>query len=106
MEIHEQPGPILLLAGPGTGKTYRLAQRIKYLTDQESIERDNIAVITFTSAAARNMHERISDSTKTETFTPPKKQPKLICTMHSLGFKIIAENPQYFGYKDPIQVLN
>jgi len=58
MEIHEQDGPILLLAGPGTGKTYHIAQRIKYLCETQSIPRENVAVITFTAAAARNMHER------------------------------------------------
>jgi len=106
MEIHEQTGPILLLAGPGTGKTYRIAQRIKYLCETNSIPRDKITIITFTAAAARNMHERISNSSKPEIYTPPDKQPKLICTMHSLGFKIISENADDLGYNDSIQVLN
>lgn len=106
MEIHEQPGPILLLAGPGTGKTYRIAQRIKHLCETKSIPRENVTVITFTAAAARNMHERISNSSKPAIYTPPSMQPKLICTMHSLGFKIISENAEYLGYDDSIQVLS
>ena len=106
MEIHEQTGPILLLAGPGTGKTYRIAQRIKYLCETKSIPRENVTVITFTAASARNMHERISNSSKPAIYTPPDLQPKLICTMHSLGFKIISENAEYLGYDDSIQVLS
>ena len=106
MEIHEQPGPILLLAGPGTGKTYRIAQRIKFLCETDSISRENVAVITFTSAAARNMHERISNSSKPEIYTPPDLQPKLICTMHSLGFKIISENSDFLGYGESIAVVS
>lgn len=106
MEIHEQTGPILLLAGPGTGKTYCIAQRIKYLCETKSIPRENVTVITFTAAAARNMHERISNSSKPDIYTPPGIQPKLICTMHSLGFKIISENAEYLGYDDSIQVLS
>lgn len=106
MEIHEQNGPILLLAGPGTGKTYRIAQRIKYLCEAQSIPRENVTVITFTSAAARNMHERISNFSKRDIYTPPILQPKLICTMHSLGFKIIGENSEFLGYDESIQVLS
>jgi len=106
MEIHEQPGPILLLAGPGTGKTYRIAQRIKYLCENSSIPSENVTVITFTAAAARNMHERISNSSKPEIYTPPNLQPKLICTMHSLGFKIIRENSDFLGYDESIKVIN
>ena len=106
MEIHEQDGPILLLAGPGTGKTYRIAQRIKFLTENKLIDRDKITVITFTTAAARNMRERISDASKPDIYTPTEKQPRLICTMHSLGLKIVSENAAYFGYRDSIKVLN
>lgn len=105
MEIHEETGPLLLLAGPGTGKTYRLAQRIKYLCVEKSVSQENITVITFTNAAAKNMKERISDSSAVPIFTPPEKQPKLICTIHSLGFKIIGENAKYLGYKNQIRVL-
>jgi DNA helicase-2/ATP-dependent DNA helicase PcrA len=106
MEIYEQPGPILLLAGPGTGKTYRIAQRIKFLCETNSIPRENVTVITFTAAAARNMHERISNSSKPEIYTPPNLQPKLIRTMHSLGFKIISENSDFLGYDESIKVIS
>jgi ATP-dependent exoDNAse (exonuclease V) beta subunit len=69
-ELHTLMGPALLLAGPGTGKTYQLAKRIKYLIEEENVPPDSITVITFTSAAARNMRDRISDDSKPELHVP------------------------------------
>lgn len=60
-ELHKINGPLLLLAGPGTGKTHRLAQRIKYLVEEVGVDPDKITVITFTTSAALNMRMRISD---------------------------------------------
>ena len=58
-DIHELSGPLLLLAGPGTGKTYRLGKRIKFLVEEIEVPPENITVITFTAAAAKNMRDRI-----------------------------------------------
>jgi len=103
-EIHKMHGPLLLLAGPGTGKTYELAKRINFLVKEEKIDPKNITVITFTTAAARNMHERISDSSKTDLYIPPEKQP-LICTMHGLGNRILSEKASNLGLSENIQVV-
>jgi len=94
LAIHEIKGPALLLAGPGTGKTYTLGLRLKYLIENQDIDPDEITVITFTSDAAKNMRSRISDPEKKELFLPYKKQPTNIITMHSLGFKIIRAYPE------------
>jgi DNA helicase-2/ATP-dependent DNA helicase PcrA len=104
-QIHEAPGPLLLLAGPGTGKTYRLGERIKYLVEEKKVPPDHITVITFTNSAARNMRERISD-VKSEVYLSYTNQPKLICTMHSLGFKILRENALEIGPDENLRVLN
>ena len=103
--LHKMPGPLLLLAGPGTGKTHRLAKRIKYLVEDKSVSPENITVITFTASAARNMHEKISDSTNTELYIPPEKQPKMICTMHSFGYRILREKASALGLKNDIGVV-
>jgi len=104
-ELHKLEGPILLLAGPGTGKTYGLAKRIKYLVEERNIDPTNITVITFTAAAARNMHERISDVSKKELCIPHEKQPHMICTMHSLGYRIVREKAPELGLKEDVQVV-
>lgn len=90
-EIYKISGPALILAGPGTGKTWQLARRVKFLTEESNVDPSNIAIITFTSAAARNMHDRMSDRKRPETFVTPERQPELILTMHGLGFKIIRD---------------
>lgn len=104
-EIEKNPGPILLLAGPGTGKTHRLARRIKYLVQEKNISPDKITVITFTASAARNMQERISDTANQELYIPHEKQPNMICTMHSLGYRILREKSSEIGLTDEIRVV-
>ena len=89
LQVVENPskeeGPILLLAGPGTGKTHQLALRIKHLVEEKSISPDSITVITFTKEAAENMRKRISDEEKKEVYVPLEKRPGHITTMHSFG---------------------
>jgi len=86
----ELPGPILLLAGPGTGKTYQLAKRIKFLVEEKNINPNKISVITFTKEAARNMREKLADE---DINLDKEKYPGIISTMHSLGNMIIGSYP-------------
>ncbi|MBW8017429.1 MAG: ATP-dependent helicase [Planctomycetes bacterium] len=97
--IHEKTGPMLLLAGPGTGKTYRLGKRIKYLTEEKGVSPEEITVITFTAAAAKNMRERISDEDKPELYIEPSQQPKSIRTMHSLGYLILRDDDSKLDFE-------
>lgn len=88
------PGPIALVAGPGSGKTTRIARRIKHLVEERGADPEGITVITFTVEAARNMRERLNTPPKEDmpdVTLPPELQPSLICTMHSLGQRIITE---------------
>jgi DNA helicase-2/ATP-dependent DNA helicase PcrA len=103
--LHKLSGPILLLAGPGTGKTYRLGKRLKFLVEEKNIPPNNITVITFTAASAKNMRDRISDDSKPDLYIPYNCQPKLICTMHSLGYKMLRENSIKIGYQEYIEVI-
>lgn len=56
--IHHIDGPMLALAGPGSGKTTAMVHRIKYLIEEAGVSPNNILVITFTRAAAREMEGR------------------------------------------------
>lgn len=103
--VHELAGPILILAGPGTGKTYTLARRIKYLIEQMQVPPEQITVVTFTGAAAQNMRDRLSDDSKPELYVPYSQQPKLICTLHSFGFRVIRENAAKTGLGENPRVI-
>jgi DNA helicase-2/ATP-dependent DNA helicase PcrA len=94
------PGPIALVAGPGSGKTSRLASRIKHLVENHSADPATIMVITFTREAARNMKERLTLPSKAgmpDVTLPLENHPSTICTMHSLGWRIVGENVDRLG---------
>jgi DNA helicase-2/ATP-dependent DNA helicase PcrA len=105
-KFHTTQGPALLLAGPGTGKTYQLGLRIKFLIEEQGVDPDQLMVITFTAAAAANMRARISDPSKPELFLDPGRQPRHICTMHSLGYRIIRENAALLQLPDSVCVIH
>ena len=56
--IAHREGPCMVLAGPGSGKTYTIAKRIEYLIKQYKVRPEEILVITFTKYAANEMKER------------------------------------------------
>ena len=64
--IRHKKGPALVLAGPGSGKTTVITNRIRYLTQEERIDPSSILVITFTRAAALEMKSRYQQMTGTE----------------------------------------
>ena len=100
------PGPLLLLAGPGTGKTHNLALRTKWLVEKGHATRDQISIITFTGQAATNMALRISDPERKDVYMQPQDRPKQICTMHSLGQKILKANLRKAGLKKGLTLIS
>ncbi len=96
------PGPVALVAGPGSGKTTQLARRIKHLVEDRGADPEGITVITFTREAARNMRERLMPPAKKgmpDVTLPPQLHPRTIRTMHSLGWMIIGENADRLGMR-------
>jgi superfamily I DNA/RNA helicase len=104
-EPWKEEGPILLLAGPGTGKTHQLAFRIKDLVENKTVSPQAITVIAFTWEAAENMRRRISNEESAEVYVTPDKRPARITTMHSLGLEIIRDHASDLGLSEDFQVM-
>lgn len=84
--LHKE-GPMLVLAGPGSGKTTVITNRIRYLTRYGGVSPSSILVITFTRAAAREMEERYNKmSEKEETASSGRVS---FGTFHSVFFRIL-----------------
>jgi len=81
--ITHTTGPMLVLAGPGSGKTTVITERIRYLTEHCGVYPGNILVITFTKAAAEEMKERY------EAKTGAGKGTVNFGTFHAVFFKIL-----------------
>ncbi len=59
--IQHTEGPVLIIAGPGTGKTFTLVKRVVYLISEKKVGPENILIATFTEKAAKELVTRISN---------------------------------------------
>jgi superfamily I DNA/RNA helicase len=92
-------GPVLILAGAGTGKTRVITFRIAHMVER-GIAPGNILGVTFTNKAAREMQERVSKLLpKRKNADGTKPERPTICTFHSLCVKILRQHIEKLGYK-------
>ncbi len=91
----------MVLAGAGSGKTRVITQKIAYLIQKAHYNAQNIAAITFTNKAAREMEERLGQLL-------PQSQLKgiTVSTFHSLGMKILREEAAHFHLKKQFSILD
>ncbi|MDN0076621.1 UvrD-helicase domain-containing protein [Crenobacter sp. SG2303] len=94
-------GPLLVLAGAGSGKTRVITFKIAHLVRHAGISARNIAAITFTNKAAREMMERVG-----KILSPAEAKGLTVSTFHSLGMRILREEAPHLGYKPQFSILD
>ncbi len=94
-------GPLLVLAGAGSGKTSVITRKIAYLIKQCGIPGKHIAAVTFTNKASREMKERVS-----KLVSGPEARGLTVSTFHNLGLNIIKSEHKVLGYKPGFSIFD
>ena len=97
--VQTTEGPLLIMAGAGSGKTRVLTHRIAYLIDEKMINPWNILAITFTNKAAREMRERAMALN-------PATSETLIATFHSMCVRILRREADHIGYNRNFTIVD
>ena len=90
--VTQTEGPLLVLAGAGSGKTRVIAHRIAYLLAVKNVHPRNVVAVTFTNKAAEEMRRRVED-----LLLPFGVRPPLIATFHSACVRILREHIRHLG---------
>lgn len=98
--VEKTEGPVLVLAGAGSGKTKVLTTRVAYLVNEKEIDPYNILAITFTNKAAKEMKDRVFKMLGIDAYRIQ------ISTFHSLGLLLVRENYDKLGYEKNFTILD
>lgn len=93
-------GPVMAVAGAGSGKTRVLTNRVAYLIDEVGIPANRILAITFTNRAAEEMKSRVF-----KLIQLPLKGI-WISTFHAMGAKILRNDIHHLGYENNFQIID
>ncbi len=99
--VHYIDGPLLVLAGAGSGKTSVITRKIAYLIEKCGVAGRNIAAVTFTNKAAREMKARVGTLVKGRA-----ARGLTISTFHNLGLNIIRRELVHLGYKNGFSIFD
>jgi len=98
--VYHHQGPLLIIAGAGSGKTRTITHKIGHLIDQLGVSPENILAVTFTNKAAEEMRDRVALLTGNTTTTP------LISTFHSLAARLLRRHAQLIGYENDFAICD
>ncbi len=93
-------GPLLLVAGAGSGKTRVITHRIAYLIHQHHVKPWNIAAVTFTNKAAQEMRLRLGHLVGSQA------RNVFVRTFHSLGLYILSRHPEKLGLQSGFSIID
>ena len=94
-------GPLLVLAGAGSGKTRVITQKIAYLIEQCGYAAHSVCAVTFTNKAANEMRSRVAS-----VLRAPKRRGLTIATFHTLGLRILKRNPTLCALKPGFSIFD
>ena len=94
-------GPLLVLAGAGSGKTSVITRKIAYLIEECGLQARHVAAVTFTNKAAREMRERVS-----ALLRGPASKGLTVSTFHNLGLNILRREHQKLGFKSGFSIFD
>ncbi len=94
-------GPCLVLAGAGSGKTRVITAKIAHLVKTCGMSAQNIAAITFTNKAAKEMQERVG-----HLLNGGESKGLTVCTFHALGVRIVRQEAKLAGLKPQFSILD
>ncbi|MCX6794084.1 MAG: UvrD-helicase domain-containing protein, partial [Candidatus Gottesmanbacteria bacterium] len=97
--VRQTEGPVLILAGAGSGKTRVLTYRVAYLIQEKHISSENILMLTFTNKAANEMKERIKKLLGTSSLP-------FAGTFHSLCVRILRIDGKHIGIPDDFVIYD
>ncbi|GIM47330.1 DNA helicase [Collibacillus ludicampi] len=98
--VETTEGPLLIIAGAGSGKTSVLTRRIAYLIGVRQVQPWNILAITFTNKAAKEMNERV------EKIVGIRARDLWMSTFHSMCVKILRREAEHIGYESNFTILD
>ena len=103
--IQTTDGPLLIIAGPGTGKTFTLVQRAIYMIQEKGIKPENLFLATFTEKAAKELVTRLTDEMSKRGITANMNE-MYVGTFHSLCMRILKENLEYTRLRKSFRTLD
>lgn len=103
--IQTTEGPLLIIAGPGTGKTFTLVKRIVYLITERGIQPEEIMVATFTEKAAKELITRITNELY-KMGVQVNLNEMYVGTFHSICLRVIKEHLEYTRVKKNYRMLD
>jgi DNA helicase-2/ATP-dependent DNA helicase PcrA len=98
-------GPVLITAGPGTGKTYTLVQRTIYLIEECGVEPESILIATFTEKAAKELITRITNELAARDIVANINE-MYVGTFHSICLRILKEHLEFTRLRRNYRLLD